>query len=120
MYGLKNENFDFLVDKCLLQVCFGENDLQLNIEGNISITITSSLTITDGDFNQQMITDFSTASAFLLSILGKKIIFTKNVIQEELSSIIVCFLGGKEIHLHDDSKQYESITINHNGILHII
>jgi hypothetical protein len=111
MYGLPKEiDLSFLVGRELLQVCFGRHDLNLNFDRNVHISVTSCIGYSgvQGDLCRQE--DFAAASQFLTSLLSQTVLSVKG---DDEGTLVLIFSGGPELFVYDNSKQYESYTIQH-------
>lgn len=113
MYGLpKDINLAFFCGKTLLQACFGAHDFIMNLDGGISLTVTSSIgcIISEGEIRK--FEEFRHAAPMLLALVGRVILSAKG---DEAGTLTLRFDGGGIISIYDDSKEYESYIINNGG-----
>lgn len=113
MYGLPQDiNLTFFNGKTLLQACFGAHDLILNFEGDVSVTVTSSLGCMDSGDNIQKYDDFRQAAPAVMVLLNQTILSAAG---DEAGTLTLKFDGGGVLAIYDDSKEYESYTIKNAG-----
>ena len=109
MYGLpKNINFDFFLEKTLLQICIGAHDLIFNFDGNVSITIASSIGFSCSNSKLQKTNDFCQIASTIAVLINHTI---ASVEGDEAGTLTLKFDSGEIITIYDDSKEYESYTI---------
>ena len=109
MYGLpSNVNLDFFNDRILLQACFGAHDLILNLEGDIRITVMSSLGCLGPGGEIHRYVDFQQAASAVLALLNHRVVSAQG---DEAGTLTLRFDGGGVLVIYDDSKAYESYTI---------
>jgi hypothetical protein len=112
MYGLpRDTKLGFFNAKTLLQACFGVHELILNFEGDVSVTVTSSLGCVDSSGNVQQYDDFRQVAAAALALLNRAVLSADG---DEAGTLTLRFDGGGILAIYDDSKEYESYTIK-NG-----
>jgi hypothetical protein len=129
MHGLPRDiDLPFLDGKTLLQVCVGENELILNLEGKdfarVSITVTSPMGIVHPRIdpnhvtqNEEMFDRLPKAASAVSAFLGSSI---RVVSHEESGLLILNFTNAGSIVLRDDSKSYESYIIKHGDVLIVV
>lgn len=112
MYGLPSTlDLSFLCGKTLLQVCVGGADLILNFDGDLSITVTSSLGWINAQKAHNVYEDFSEAVSVVATLLNKSVVSARG---NPSGTLTLEFVGDLTLELYDDSKQYESYVIK-NG-----
>ena len=90
MYGIRsNLNLNFLIGRTLVQICVGENDLVLNFDGQLSITVMSSIGCTTKAINIDRYEDFRKAAGDLFVFLNKTI---QSATFKNNSTLILSFL----------------------------
>ncbi|MEO5889699.1 MAG: hypothetical protein ABIQ31_05565 [Ferruginibacter sp.] len=109
MYGLPNNiDLNFLIQRQLLQICFGENEMIMNFDDNLSITLTSKCAFSfDGD-NLQIIENYSTSASLICNLIGH---FINEIKASENGTLAMNFSGNNIFILYDDDKFYESYWI---------
>ena len=113
MYGLPSTlDLSFLCGKTLLQICVGGADLILNFDGDVSITVTSSVGWTNAQKAHDVYEDFSKAVSVVATLLNKPVVSSRG---NPSGTLTLEFLGGVTLELYDDSKQYESYVIKHGS-----
>lgn len=115
MYGLPlNTDVSFMVNQRLIQACFGQNDLILKFDGTeyVSILVTSAVGCISVDGACRKVNSSKEAASFVLGLLGMLIVAVQVLPEGTLS---IGFETGEQIHLYDDSRQFESYTIEHAG-----
>ena len=112
MYGLPRDiDLGFFDGKTLLQVCFGLHDLILNFDGDVSVTVTSSLGCIDSTGELKPHDDFHQVSVELLHLINQSVQFAEG---DEAGTLMLKFDGGGILAVYDDSEEFESYTIR-NG-----
>ena len=117
MYGridpksISTIDLSFFHGAYLSQVCLGAHDLGLNFDKPaIRIMAQSSFRMLVGD----NISIHQNEEGYRLRpFLNKDVVLAK---WAEMGTLILTFEGGDEIHLLDDSDQYESYNIGHAGL----
>jgi hypothetical protein len=118
MYGLSRDiDLRFFNGKALLQVCFGANELILNFDGDVSVTVMSLLGCMGSGGSIQQHEDFRQAAPAVLVLLNQTILSAEG---EEAGTLVLKFDGGGTLAIYDDSKNYESYTINNGGKLIVV
>jgi Family of unknown function (DUF6188) len=116
MYGLPRDvDLRFFFDKTLIQVCVGANDLVLNFDGRVSITVTSAVGCAGPDGAHVTYKDFSHAGPLLFTFLSHTVAAANGTVDGTLT---LRFRNGRHLELYDDSKEYESYTIRYGD--HVI
>ena len=111
MYGLPHDiDLTFFRGKTLLQVCIGAHDLILNFDGDVNVTVTSSIGCVDSSGITQNYSSFREAACAVANFLNQTAVFAEG---NKLSTLILKFDGGGMLLIYDDSKDYESYTIKH-------
>jgi hypothetical protein len=113
MYGLPaNFNAELFQGKTLLQVCIGAHELILNFDEGLSVTITSSVEFKRSDGSSQYCDDFCASASTVSSLVNKKVITAE---AEAPRALKLKFENGEGLSIVDDSKEFESYTINYRG-----
>ena len=112
MYGLpQNVNLAFFAGRTLLQVCIGAHDLILNFDGNVSVTVTSSVGCIGPDGAIQQYVNFRLAAPAVLDLLNHVIVSAEG---DQEGTLTLKFQDGGTLSIYDDSKEYESYIIRSN------
>ena len=120
MYGLPEKtDLGFIVGQSLIQACFGTNDLILRFDGTegVTITISSSISCTSHEKVGTRTENFGAEAAFILGLLDVPIDMV-NVLNQGTLELIS--KSGSRFYIYDDSPQFESYTIKHQGKLLVI
>ncbi len=118
MYGLPRDlNLAFFNGKALLQACFGAHDVILNFDGNISVSVTSSLGCTGSGGSFQQGDDFRQIAPAVLELLNQTVLAAEG---DEAGTLTLKFDGGGMLAIYDDSKNYESYIINNGGEMIVV
>lgn len=118
MYKLpQDEELSFLLNKTLLQVCIGLNDLILNFDDQIVITITSCLGIISCSGNLVIHESFINSASDVLSLIGREITLVSG---DAKGTLTLLFDNGVSLCAYDDSQEYESYTIRNGNKLIVV
>lgn len=113
MYRLPPDvDLSFLVNKTLIQVCFGGNDLVLNFAPNVSITVTSSVRVSGPSGTGERREDFREIANSLFRLLNSSI---SSAAGHPDGTLILTFTGEWLLEIYDDSDRYESYVIRYDG-----
>jgi Family of unknown function (DUF6188) len=118
MYGLpKSIDLTFLNNLELFNVCIGFNDLILQFDEGVTLSITSECSYQTSERAIIKIDHFPEEANIICKLLGNKIIAAKGY---ESGTLELRFSNGDTFILYDDSKQYESYLIRRPGMPDII
>ena len=118
MYGLpKDLDLSFLKDAILLQVCIGENEVILNFDKGISITIESRFCFRSTSGNESIFEDAPSSAAFLVELLSDSI---TDVLGHLDGTLRLSFDTGETLSIYDDNAEYESYLIKHGEIVIVV
>lgn len=118
MYGLpKDVDLTFFSGRTLLQACFGVHDLILNFDGDVSLTVTSSVGCMASDGGIQQYDDFRQVALAVLALLNQTILSAEG---DEAGTLTLRFDGGGVLAVYDDSNEYESYTIKNGGQMIVV
>lgn len=118
MYGLPSgANLDFFQKRTLLQICIGSNDLILNFDNGVSVTITSHVGWTDSYNKHNTYENSADAISVIVQLLGKSV---TSATGDEEGTLSLIFDGGGCFFVYDDSKQYESYVIKNRDKLIVV
>jgi hypothetical protein len=111
MYGLPPDlDLSFFNGRTLEQVCIGANELILNFDEYLSVTVVSRIGCSMGNDSQRFYDDFREAAALVVKFIGDTIVASKG---DSVGTLTLEFTGGGRLSLFDDSKQFESYVIKH-------
>ena len=112
MHGLPPDvDLLFLRGKTLLQVCFGVHDLILHFDGNVSVTVTSSISFGTTATGCERRQDFRNAAPALLKLLHASV---TQAAGDDAGTLTIQFDDGSFLNIHDDSRHFESYVIKHD------
>lgn len=118
MYGLRKDiNLRFFEGRTLLQVCFGLHDLILNFDGDVSVTVTSSVGCVTSGGSIQRCDDFRQVAPTLVALLNQSV---RSAEGDEAGTLTIRFDGGGMLSIYDDSEEYESYTIKNGTRLIVV
>lgn len=105
MYGLpKNFPYKSFQRVRLIQVCVGENDLQLHFDNDISLLITSSVRLLKDGGNYS---NFAAAATPVASLLGSEIVSSTS----NGDKCLVLAFASDVLEIIDDSEKFESFVV---------
>ena len=111
MYRLsKDVDLGFLVGVELHQVCVGKNEVILNFDHDVRITILSDFAVGNRDAPFTKYHDASTGAIALLPLLHCTVSHAKAT---DEGGLLLTFGSGVRLEVFDDSDQYESFWIAH-------
>jgi hypothetical protein len=113
MFGLPADtDLTFLLERVLVQICFGENDVFLNFDNPISIRIESSITLVEASGESRFFDNLLEVVPHLRSLLGEQVRAAHVVAS---GTLVLEFSSGTQVKIHDDSQQFESYSVHHPG-----
>jgi hypothetical protein len=118
VYGLpKDVNLRFLVGKELIQVAVGLYDIILNFDGQLSISVQT--TLYHGKEGEPLVAyEVGPSSAgILMPLLGNSI---KRFIANQDGTLSMIFSNGECVEIRDDNTHYECYQIEHEGNLIVV
>jgi len=118
MYGLPRDVcLTFLHGRTLLQACFGANDLILNFDGEVSVTVTSSVGYSDRGGTHRRCAELTAAAKDIVALLNRTVLTAAG---HETGSLELKFDTGEILTIYDDSAEYESYVINNGGHMIVV
>jgi hypothetical protein len=118
MYGLPDDlDLTFLEGISLLQVCVGANEVILNFDRSVSITIESTFRIRTVSGQDDVYEDPRSASAALVGLISDSV---ARVSAETSGTLRLAFAGGGVLEIYDSSSQYESYQIRHGQQQYVV
>lgn len=120
MYGRDLEigtvDLSFFIGATLTQICLGAYDLGLSFHGPpCGVMIKSSFGIQTA--NSEMVKHELTMGHFLRPFLNRDLIAAT---WAEMGTLILTFDGNDQIHVFDDSDQYESYVIDYKELTIVV
>lgn len=110
MYRLSNNvDLSFLYGVELQQVCIGENEVILNFDRDIRITILSSFAVASK--RDTPITTYHEAAKGGSAILSLLHLCVSKAEATDTGGLLLEFNSGASVNIFDDSDQYESFWI---------
>lgn len=108
MYGLnKNEDLRLMVGATLTQVCVGANEIILNFDKPISVTILSDFSVSMKGDGAVRYEDTRRGSVSLMNLIGHEM---TNARATDGGGVVLEF-GSEALELFDISKEYESFWL---------
>ena len=109
MYHLSTtEDISFLAHAEIIQVCVGANEVILNFDGSIRITILADFSVTMNNGMVVRYDDPRKGAAALIELLHDSIVTAEATINGDLR---MQFASGTELVVFDSSSEYESFWI---------
>lgn len=109
MHGLPRQiDLDFFLGRSIIQVCVGENDLVLNFDNNLIVSISSRVGFTGSDSDWHEYIDFRLAAPGLFAFLNKAVGSWEG---SEDGTLKLRFEGDSLLAIYDDSSQFSSYII---------
>lgn len=110
MYGFsKNFDFDLIIDIDILQICFGQNEIIINFDNNVSACITSNISC-----GGEKCARYADIASELCNLLLYSRIVEARV--EVGNKLILKTDKGNTVEIYDDECEYESFVLTHNGV----
>ena len=104
-------DLSFFRNKALLQVCVGANELILNFDEGVSITVTSRVGFVGRNDTSDSYEDFARAGPAAIALLNDVVVSANGDTDGTLS---LNFHSGVRLEFYDTSDRYESYLIR-NG-----
>jgi hypothetical protein len=113
MYGLKpDEDLSFLIGVEVIQVCIGVNEVILNGDRDVRITILSDFSVSRQGGAMARFDDPREGASALVELLNESIASAEATAAGDLRLV---FASGAELVAFDTNKQYESFWIKGSG-----
>ncbi|MFQ5502455.1 MAG: DUF6188 family protein [Phycisphaerae bacterium] len=113
MHGLPvGVDLSFFRGRQLLQVCVGLNDVILNFDNGVSLSIQTSISHHSSTGKATIYEEYTPAATMLMSLLHQTIVGVRG---DKKGTLHLEFSEGDCIHVYDSSEQYESYQIKHRG-----
>ncbi|MEX0703103.1 MAG: DUF6188 family protein [Planctomycetales bacterium] len=97
-----------LVGQELIQVCIGANELILNFDGNVRVTIETEIEHRTPEGVASCLTNPRAAAPFMVGLLESRI-RAASVIPP--GTVVLKFSNGEEVEISDSNEHYESYQI---------
>ena len=111
-------DLSYLIGAELIQVCVGENQIQLRfVPDGLSISVESDITVSGGGGAIQTVSVFPRDAGALLPLLGQRVSNWRRISERALE---IAFDRGVQITLSDSSDRYESFQIKGPGGLLVV
>jgi hypothetical protein len=113
MYGLQiGVDLSFFVGTALSQVCIGANELILNFDSDISVTVESRIALTSPGTATEQFDNLRASAALLVGLLELQV---ATVEARPEGTLRLQFKTGHILDLYDTSETYESYQIRHGS-----
>ena len=100
----------FLREKPLFQVCIGQNEMILNFDESVSITVTSRIGITGRLEKFDTYEDFTKAAPAVLALLHDVVTAAEG---DTDGTLTLTFRSGIKLEFFDTTERYESYLVKH-------
>lgn len=118
MYGLPRAlDLSFFKGARLLQACIGANELILNFDQEISITIESTFRILSKNGKDRVFSRPPLAAEPLVELLDSVVTSSSG---ETEGTLTLSFSNGTVLEVFDSSKQFESYQIRHGEHQYVV
>jgi hypothetical protein len=107
----------FLLGLQLLQVCIGANEVILNFDGYVSITVESRITFSDASGLNTVYAHLPSAGVSLVKLLSSNI---DRMAFEQDGTLSLHFGTGDTLSLHKDSGPFESYHVKHAHEVYVV
>ena len=118
MFGLDADvDIDFLIEKELIQVCYGQYEIILNFFLDVSISVEGKVCISEDNFKNSFNCNDPKLVVWLHDMIGDKISATEN---KGYGNITLIFSSGKSLMIMDSFTDGESYSITSDKIQIIV
>lgn len=117
MYGLPTDDLTFLEGTRLLQVCIGSNEVILNFDREVSITIESTFRVRSSEGEDIVFENSPSSAAALAELLSERV---TEVHGQTDGTLRLLFSRGAVLEIYDSSKNYESYQVRHGQVQYIV
>ena len=100
----------FFKDKALLQVCICANEMILNFDSYVSVTVTSRIGITGRLETFDTYEDFTKAAPAVLALLNDVVTAVEG---DTDGTLALTFRSGTKLEFFDTTDHYESYLVKH-------
>lgn len=108
MYGLnKNEDLGLMIGATLTQICAGENEIILNFDKSVSVTILSDFAVSMRGDGAVRYEDPRRGAVSLMDLIGHEL---TGVRATDTGGVFLEF-GSHSLELFDTSNEYESFWL---------
>jgi hypothetical protein len=109
MFGLrKNEDVSFFVEATLIQVCVGQNEVNLIFDNDAHITVESDFSVAMDSFSSELFDDCVKGGRALLQLLGC-VVCTSEVSPSQ--GLVLSFKPRGRLEILDSNERYESFVV---------
>ncbi|WP_395543143.1 DUF6188 family protein [Neotabrizicola sp. sgz301269] len=108
---------NFLLGLPLLQVCMGANEVILNFDGEVSITIEAMISFRDTSGNEVNYSNLRSAASALVTLLPSSVDWLS---MEENGTLILHFRAGCTLLIHKDSDMFESYQVRRADEVYVV
>lgn len=100
----------------VIQLCFGENELQLRFDTGARAVVESVVVYRDAAALELRTSKYSEAAAVLCRMLGQQVL---SAARETDGGLYLRFENGDELRILNDSAKYESFQLHIAGQTHV-
>lgn len=112
MYGLPCDiDLEFFVDRTLLQVCVGENEVQLHFDSGVSLMISCNVRTTRGA-DSLMLDDIPELGRALTKWLGARVVSAAG---DARGTLRLGWSDASTVEIFDTWDSYESYVVTHGA-----
>ena len=111
MYGLPADiDLSFFSAKVLQQVCVGANEVILNFDEYVSLTIMCTIECKTGPSDTKKLDGPRATASALIEYIQKPVISAKG---DPNGTLVLTFEGGNCVTIYDDDKHFECYTVRY-------
>jgi hypothetical protein len=103
-------------DARVIQLCFGENQLQFHFDNDDSVAVEGKVIIRGSVSTDTRVDRYATEATRLCGVLGKRVSLASRV---DDGGLRLRFENGIEITVLNSKKQYESFQVHIGGTTHV-
>ena len=95
----------------------GAHDLIFNFDGDVSVSIQSSIGLAAADGAYRKYENLPESAAVVVALLGRTV---TSATADAIGTLSLQFPGGARVDIYDDSKRYESYTITNGNRMFVV
>ncbi len=108
---------NFLLGLPLFQVCMGANEVILNFDDDVSITVEATISFRDTSGNETTYSNLPSAAPALVKLLSSNIDWLS---MEGNGTLSLRFVTGSTLVIHNDSEMFESYHVKRAGEVYVV
>ena len=118
MYGLQvGIDLSFFLGRSLTQICIGANELILNFDSDVSVTVESRIGLTSPGADTEQFDDLRASGALLVGLLERHVATVEG---RPEGTLRLQFETGHILEFYDSSQAYESYQVRNGSDLIIV